>query len=77
MTKEQVVKELEPNGYNLVEQFDELPWQHVMFFGKASEEEIAEAARKDQEREAAAKKRAAERADRARERAKARAANNP
>lgn len=32
MSKEQILKELEPNGYKLVEQFDKLPWQHVMFF---------------------------------------------
>jgi ubiquinone/menaquinone biosynthesis C-methylase UbiE len=32
MSKEQILKELLPNGYKLVEQYDELPWQHVMFF---------------------------------------------
>jgi ubiquinone/menaquinone biosynthesis C-methylase UbiE len=32
MSKEQILKELPPNGYKLVEQYDELPWQHVMFF---------------------------------------------
>lgn len=32
MTKKQVLKELVPNGFRLVEEFDELPWQHVMFF---------------------------------------------
>jgi ubiquinone/menaquinone biosynthesis C-methylase UbiE len=35
MTKRQVLKELEPNGYKLVEEYDELSWQHVMFFGQA------------------------------------------
>ncbi len=35
MSKEQIVKELEPNGYKLVEEFDKLPWQHVMFFEAA------------------------------------------
>ncbi len=34
MSKAQVLKELEPNGFKLVEQFDKLPWQHMMFFGK-------------------------------------------
>ncbi len=34
MSKEQVLKELAPNGYKLVDQFDKLPWQHVMFFGR-------------------------------------------
>ncbi|REK21883.1 MAG: class I SAM-dependent methyltransferase [Planctomycetota bacterium] len=32
MSKAQVLKELLPNGFKLVEQYDELPWQHVMFF---------------------------------------------
>jgi ubiquinone/menaquinone biosynthesis C-methylase UbiE len=32
MSKEQILKELPPNGYKLVEQYDELPWQHAMFF---------------------------------------------
>jgi ubiquinone/menaquinone biosynthesis C-methylase UbiE len=35
MSKEQILKELEPNGFKLVEQFDKLPWQHVMFFEAA------------------------------------------
>lgn len=32
MSKEQILKEIPPNGFKLVEQFDGLPWQHVMFF---------------------------------------------
>ncbi|MFV2068015.1 MAG: class I SAM-dependent methyltransferase [Pirellulales bacterium] len=32
MSKQQVLKEIVPNGFRLVRQFDELPWQHVMFF---------------------------------------------
>jgi ubiquinone/menaquinone biosynthesis C-methylase UbiE len=32
MSKEQIMKEFPPNGYKLVEEFDELPWQHLMFF---------------------------------------------
>jgi ubiquinone/menaquinone biosynthesis C-methylase UbiE len=32
MSKEQILKEYEPNGFKLVEQYDELPWQHLMFF---------------------------------------------
>jgi len=39
MSKEQIRKELEPNGYKLVEQFDKLPWQHVMFFEGIGEAE--------------------------------------
>jgi ubiquinone/menaquinone biosynthesis C-methylase UbiE len=32
MSKEQIMKEFPPNGFKLVEEFDELPWQHLMFF---------------------------------------------
>jgi ubiquinone/menaquinone biosynthesis C-methylase UbiE len=32
MTKKQILKEFRPNGFELVEQFDKLPWQHLMFF---------------------------------------------
>jgi SAM-dependent methyltransferase len=35
MTKEQILKEFPPNGFKLVEQFDGLPWQHVMFFQRS------------------------------------------
>ncbi|MCZ6597203.1 MAG: class I SAM-dependent methyltransferase [Planctomycetota bacterium] len=35
MSKAQIVKELQPSGLELVREFDELPWQHVMFFGRA------------------------------------------
>ena len=38
MTKAQVKKELEPNGFVLEREFDELPWQHLMFFGVQSKE---------------------------------------
>jgi ubiquinone/menaquinone biosynthesis C-methylase UbiE len=34
MSKEQILAEYRPNGFKLVEQFDELPWQHLMFFGR-------------------------------------------
>ena len=34
MTREQVLKEMRPNGFKLVKEFDQLPWQHMMFFGK-------------------------------------------
>jgi len=34
MTKKQILKEFPPNGFKLVEQFDKLPWQHLMFFEK-------------------------------------------
>ncbi|MEC9477165.1 MAG: family 16 glycoside hydrolase [Planctomycetota bacterium] len=32
MSKAQILKEYLPAGYRLVEQFDDLPWQHLMFF---------------------------------------------
>jgi ubiquinone/menaquinone biosynthesis C-methylase UbiE len=34
MSKRQIMKEFEPNGFRLVKQFDRLPWQHMMFFGR-------------------------------------------
>lgn len=42
MTKEQIMKEFPPNGFKLVEQFDELPWQHLMFFGRDDAEAASE-----------------------------------
>ena len=35
MSKKQVNKELNANGFSLVKEFDKLPWQHMMFFGKS------------------------------------------
>jgi len=32
MSKEQILKEYEPNGFRLLGSFDKLPWQHVMYF---------------------------------------------
>jgi ubiquinone/menaquinone biosynthesis C-methylase UbiE len=32
MSKKQILKEFLPSGYKLSEQFDKLPWQHLMFF---------------------------------------------
>jgi ubiquinone/menaquinone biosynthesis C-methylase UbiE len=32
MSKAQIMKEFPTNGFKLVEEFDELPWQHLMFF---------------------------------------------
>jgi ubiquinone/menaquinone biosynthesis C-methylase UbiE len=32
MSKAQIMKELPPNGFKLIEEFDNLPWQHLMFF---------------------------------------------
>lgn len=32
MSKAQILKELPPNGFKPVGEFDDLPWQHLMFF---------------------------------------------
>ncbi|HND54644.1 MAG TPA: class I SAM-dependent methyltransferase [Pirellulaceae bacterium] len=32
MSKAQILKELNPNGFKLVKEFDKLPWQHMMWF---------------------------------------------
>ena len=37
MTKKQILKEFRPNGFELIEQFDKLPWQHLMFFARREE----------------------------------------
>jgi ubiquinone/menaquinone biosynthesis C-methylase UbiE len=37
MTKRQIRRELLPNGFKVVEQFDKLPWQHVMFFERTDD----------------------------------------
>lgn len=34
MSKAQILKEYEANGFRLVRQYDGLPWQHLMFFGR-------------------------------------------
>jgi len=34
MTKAQVIAEFTANGFELVEEYDELPWQHLLFFGR-------------------------------------------
>lgn len=34
MSKAQVNKEMTANGFKLVREYDKLPWQHMMFFGK-------------------------------------------
>lgn len=34
MSKKQIMAELPPNGFKLVKEFDKLPWQHMMFFGR-------------------------------------------
>jgi len=34
MSKKQIMKEFPPNGFKLVKEYDKLPWQHMMFFGR-------------------------------------------
>jgi len=34
MSKQQILKEFPANGFKLVKEFDRLPWQHLMFFGR-------------------------------------------
>ena len=36
MSKEQIMKEYKANGFKLVRSYDKLPWQHLLFFGKAN-----------------------------------------
>lgn len=40
MSKKQVLKELVPNGFKLVQQFEGLPWQHMMFFARDDQTEV-------------------------------------
>jgi ubiquinone/menaquinone biosynthesis C-methylase UbiE len=50
MSKAQVLKELPPNGFKLVEQFEKLPWQHLMFFeadAKSPDKDSAKSPDKD------------------------------
>ncbi len=37
MSKAQILKEFSANGFRLVEEFDGLPWQHLMFFRRTQE----------------------------------------
>ena len=34
MSKRQILKEYEANGFKLVREYNELPWQHLMFFAR-------------------------------------------
>ena len=38
MTKEQILKEFPPMGFKLVKEFNDLPWQHMMFFARDDSE---------------------------------------
>jgi ubiquinone/menaquinone biosynthesis C-methylase UbiE len=37
MSKVQINKEMNANGFKLMREYDGLPWQHLMFFGKAEQ----------------------------------------
>lgn len=43
MSKKQIMKELVPNGFKLVREFDGLPWQHLMFFGRDDRDDESDA----------------------------------
>ena len=34
MSKKQIMKEMTANGFKLAKEYDELPWQHMMFFAR-------------------------------------------
>jgi cyclopropane fatty-acyl-phospholipid synthase-like methyltransferase len=38
MTKDQIMKEWPVNGFKLVKEFDGLPWQHMLWFGRDEKE---------------------------------------
>ena len=35
MSKKQIMKEYQANGFKLVKEYNELPWQHLMFFARS------------------------------------------
>lgn len=39
MTKTQIMKEMQPNGFRLSHEFEKLPWQHMMWFMKTPDDE--------------------------------------
>ena len=41
MSKKQILKEYSANGLKLVREFDGLPWQHLMFFGRDEKAEVS------------------------------------
>lgn len=49
MSKEQIMKEIPPNGFRLVEEYDELPWQHMMFFERDEQDAAQQPATKPTE----------------------------
>jgi ubiquinone/menaquinone biosynthesis C-methylase UbiE len=41
MSKKQILSEFPPNGFKLAEEYDKLPWQHLMFFTRDDAEKKA------------------------------------
>jgi ubiquinone/menaquinone biosynthesis C-methylase UbiE len=48
MSKKQVNKEMQANGFKLAKEYDELPWQHMMFFARDEKWEAPEDYRPNQ-----------------------------
>ena len=42
MSKAQIMKEMPANGFKLVKEFNKLPWQHMMFFGRDDDARLIE-----------------------------------
>ena len=42
MSKDQIMKEMQANGFALKKEFDRLPWQHMMFFGREENSQEAD-----------------------------------
>ena len=40
MSKAQIMKEMPANGFKLVKEFNSLPWQHMMFFGRDDDDSL-------------------------------------
>jgi len=51
MSKAQVNKELIANGFELAREFEGLPWQHMMFFGKSKAADSSEGAKQPELRQ--------------------------
>lgn len=47
MSKRQIMREFLANGFRLVEQYDELPWQHLMFFERDEKKQSNQSQRSD------------------------------
>ncbi|MCL6504701.1 MAG: class I SAM-dependent methyltransferase, partial [Pirellulales bacterium] len=43
MSKKQIMREIPPNGFKLVKEYDQLPWQHVMWFEAAEPADASDA----------------------------------